>query len=84
MKRAVDELYTSLDLLEERPYNAELVILGEFNVDYVKTSTTDFKMLKEFERKVMLSQLIDSPTRITNTVKSTIDFFYRHDSYYRI
>ena len=58
-ERAVDELYTSLNLLEERPYNAELVILDDFNVDYVKTSTTDFKMLKEFERKVMLSQLID-------------------------
>ena len=78
MKRAVDELYTFLNLLEERPYNAELVILGDFNVSYVKTSTTDFKMLKEFEPKVMLSQLIDSPTRITNTVKSTIDLiFYR-------
>ena len=76
VKKAVDELYVSFQALEDKPYVAEIVLLGDFNVDYVKTSTSDFKILKDFERKSMLMQLIHSPTRITNIIKSTIDLIF--------
>ena len=54
---AFDELSTSLDC----------------NVDYFKTLTADFKLMKDFEHKAMLTQFINCATRITNKIKSTID-----------
>ena len=70
---AFDELSAYLQILDEKCYTAEVIMLGDCNVDYFKTLTADFKHMKDFEHKAMLTQFINCATRITNKIKSTID-----------
>ena len=68
----IEELSTNIDQLEQS-IGYELTIIGDFNINYRKNTTPEYKALKEFERTYQLSQYIKSPTRVTNKVKSTID-----------
>ena len=76
IQEAIDSLDTCLILLGEDYATAEIYIIGDFNVDYKKTTTLEYKILKEFERNHQLKQYIKKPTRITNKVKSTIDLIF--------
>ena len=51
----------------------ELTIIGDYNINYRKTASPEYKALKELERTYQLRQYITYPTRVTNKVKSTID-----------
>ena len=55
---------------------AEIVILGDLNIDYKKCASPECKCLEEFERNHQLKQYINKPNRITNKVKSTIDLIF--------
>ena len=57
----------------EQSIDYELTLIGDFNINYRKTSSTEYKALKELERSYQLKQYILNPTRVTNKVKSTID-----------
>ena len=50
--------------------NKEIIILGDFNIDYNKTDNRDFKSLLNIFR---LKQVITEPTRTTETSSTLID-----------
>ena len=76
IKQAIDVLNLSMRVLDNLPPTTEVALVGDFNIDQRKTSNTDCKQLKEFERKHNLVQLIKEPTRVTNRVKSMIDLMF--------
>ena len=78
---AIDHLDNILSSFGETEVTSEIVILGDFNIDYIKNSSPECKYLKEFERNHQLKQYIKNPTRITNRVKSTIDLIFSNMSY---
>ena len=67
------ELCQSIDLIDCGSSSSELTLIGDFNVNYKKTTSPEYKVVKEMERKYQLKQYIVDPTRVTNTVKSVID-----------
>ena len=73
---AIENLDNTLSSFGDIELTSEIVILGDFNIDYKKTVTPEHKRLKEFERNHQLKQYIKNPTRITNRVKSTIDLIF--------
>ena len=56
--------------------NYDCLILGDFNIDYLDRNSCGFKNLKEFERRFLLHQLIETPTRIHNRCCSLIDHIF--------
>ena len=50
--------------------NKEIIILGDFNIDYNKTDNRDFKSLLNI---FGLNQVITEPTRTTKTSSTLID-----------
>ena len=81
VKEAIVQLDNNIKIATDTQRNIEMLIMGDFNIDYKKTTSADFKLLKDLERKFLLSQLIKSPTRITNKVKSTIDLIFTDINY---
>ena len=73
---AIDHLDTILSSFGEAEVTSAIVILGDFNIDYKKSSAPDCKYLKEFEHSHQSKQYIKNPTRITNKVKSPIDLIF--------
>ena len=69
------ELTDSIDVKQEK-FDAELVIMGDMNVNYRDRHNNAFNVLKEFERVYNLTQLIQDYTRITSKAKSTIDLIW--------
>ena len=57
------------------PKGSEIICLGDFNVDWSKRNGLT-SIMKDFSRSSNLSQLIDSPTRITDRSSSTIDLIF--------
>ena len=53
--------------------NKPIVILGDLNCDVLKQNCPESKALINFAKEMNLSQLIKSPTRITNTTQSLLD-----------
>jgi hypothetical protein len=53
--------------------NKPIVILGDLNCDVLKENCSKSKALAKFAAEMNLSQLIKSPTRITNTTQSLLD-----------
>ena len=78
---AVDLLDNNIQHLEDMARTRELIILGDFNIDYKKTRSTEYKTLKELERKYQLSQYIRGPTRVTHKIQSTIDLIFSNAKY---
>ena len=76
LKDFISELDESLELLDQSSSAYEVTLLGDFNINYIKNNTPKFKAIKELERKFNLKQYIKNPTRVTNTVKSTIDLVF--------
>ena len=70
----IAELNNDISRIQE---NAEIVLLGDFNVDYQRRST-DKSRLQTFARAHSFDQLIASPTRITENTQSTIDLGTGH------
>ena len=53
--------------------NKPIVILGDLNCDGLKPSSTESRALQCFSDELNLSQLIKSPTRITETTETLLD-----------
>ena len=73
----IDELDKSLTKL---PENAEIVLLGDFNVDYQSRRSVDGSRLHTFARANSFEQIIASPTRITEKTQSTIGLIFLNNS----
>ena len=83
----VDIDQTAIDLLDnmflkfqKSLCTSEIICMGDFNIDFRKTLSTEYKILKEPEPKYQLIQH-KIPTRITNRVKSTIDLIFSNMKY---
>ena len=59
----------SFDNLNKR----EIVIMGDFNINYLKPNLMGCKQIKELCRDFNLVQLINAPTRITSTTRTLVD-----------
>ena len=61
----------------------DLVMLGDFNINYVKSKSSEVRKLKDLERKYHFKQLIKTSTRITHKTKSTIDLIFTNITFIR-
>ena len=66
--------------LPKIPENVELVVLGDFNVDFISRSSsrTNLKRLMNLHN---LTQLVKNPTRVTVEKESTIDLIFVNNKY---
>lgn len=55
-------------------YNCNLIIMGDFN--YNALCSIEYKKVADLETYFQLSQVIDKPTRVTQTTRSLIDHIY--------
>lgn len=65
-------LYESLDQIPKFE-EYEIFLCGDLNIPYGDDGSGDFGKLRAFERKYSLTQLIDTPTRITARTSTTLD-----------
>lgn len=65
----IENSLDTIDNLEEY----EIYINGDFNIAYNLENTSEFKKLKQFERKYNLTQLIKTPTRCTAKSRNILD-----------
>ena len=72
---AIKELSECIDSIRSH-HDAELVIMGDINVNYRDRHCNSFELLKEFERVHNVTQLIMEYMRITSKTKSTIDLIW--------
>ena len=71
---SIDELESHIDSLD-LPINADLVILGDVNIDLLQNNAAT-KYLNKFLKSQSLEQVITRPTRITNQSSTLIDHIY--------
>ena len=78
VRKGINELQIRLKkLVRDRRYNnADIVIMGDFNIDYLKPRNYDVKLLKDLGKSFNLKQTVIKPTRITSTSKSIIDLIF--------
>ena len=62
------------NILKQCDVKKELILMGDFNINWGKK--TERKKLKDITNKFNLSQLIQGPTRITNTSQTQIDLIF--------
>lgn len=65
--------------LKKLPKGADVILLGDFNVNWSKPYGLS-SIMKDFARSCNLSQLIDSPTRLTETSSSLIDLIFTNSN----
>ena len=68
----IENLNNAISIIQE---NAEMILLGYFNVDYKRRSTAKSR-LQTLARTFSFEQLITSATRITDTNESIIDLIF--------
>ena len=73
--KAMSLMTTQLEIIDISP-NIDCLIVGDLNINYLDRNSIGFKHLKEFERRFLLHQLIDTPTRIHNKCCSLIDHIF--------
>ena len=79
VKQALKKLGDSINSLKK--YNEELIILGDFNVDYKNKKSPNYKALKFFERAHSLDQNISTTTRNTKKSSSLLDIAFTNMKY---
>ena len=75
LKTVLESLSVSAKVAHNN-YKNEIVILGDFNVNYNLRHTTAFKQLKAFEQDFNLTQLIQRSTRNNNISSTCIDLIF--------
>ena len=71
----VKEMENAANLIQNHS-SGELVILGDFNVNYNLRHTSPFKLIKDFERNCNLTQLIKTSTRQGKNSNTCIDLIF--------
>lgn len=75
VERCLENLSSVIDSLPNL-HKKELILMGDFNIDYKAKNSPGTKRLITFENNHQLTQHIQTPTRITPTTKSTIDLIF--------
>ena len=71
----INELNNSMEFVRSLS-NVEIILAGDLNINYNLRHSRSFELLKNFERKYNLNQLIKAPTRIVEGSKSLIDLIF--------
>ena len=73
------------NLLTELPVDSEIVVLGEFNVDFLARKSDPAcklkRQLQQFALNNDLEQLINTPTRICEQTRTAIDLVFVNNSH---
>ena len=71
------------DVLDEIDDNNkyEVIVMGDFNIDYSKKRTAQYEQANRFETQHQLQQKIVDPTRWSNKTKTTIDLIFTNLKY---
>ena len=71
----LEELNTSISaIFDSTPFNFELTVLGEFNIDYKKTRSSEYKMLRPIFDVFMLNHMSKVIHEIHINVKPNLDY----------
>ena len=77
VSKSLDELRNTLtEIVELTTGSVEFTLFGDFNIDYKKTRSADYKLLKSLTNDFLLKQYIKDFTRVTNKCKSQIDLIF--------
>ena len=72
IRNTLDHLYN---------FQSEIIMTGDFNLNYNLRHADSFQLLKELERDFDLSQIIESNTRITSKSATRIDLIFTNVKY---
>ena len=72
--RGISNIRSSLDKIYE--FNTEIIISGDFNINYNLRHADSFKLLKDLEHDFDLIQIIEKNTRITRNSSTRIDLIF--------
>lgn len=61
------------DEVQSLPENDEMILLGDFNVDYLNKKKQATSKLYKLEKDLLLSQTIQESTRVSHSFASCID-----------
>lgn len=70
--------YDHLFIFKGFDRNKELIVFGDFNVNWIEKSNN--KKLHEVVSQFDLSQLIQSPSKVTSSSQTQIDLIFRNKS----
>ena len=76
----IKQLTETVGKIQENTHG-EIIIVGDFNINYNLRHTQSFKLLKNFERQFNLSQEINNSTRITKNTSACIDLIFTNMEY---
>lgn len=62
------------ELLQQCNFNREVLVMGDLNINWLNSSTR--QQLKQVTDSFNLKQIIDGPTRITNSSSTQIDLLF--------
>ena len=68
-------------IYDEHDHHHEIIILGDFNLDYSNERPKRHPILKNFESHTGLNQVITTPTRITPTTRTCLDLIFTNCSH---
>ena len=71
VEQAIKIIEKGLNILQE--LNEEVIVLGDFNIDYKNKKSINYRKLKNFERSNSLEQKISTTTRNTKNSSSLLD-----------
>ena len=80
ISEGISELSASVRSLQAT-FQGELVVVGDFNINYNLRHSNAFKIVKEFEREFNLDQIIKTSTRVTKTTANCIDLIFTNVEY---
>lgn len=60
---------------------SDLIIIGDFNINYSCTKNSDVTKLKKLDKDFMITQMVKRPTRISKTTSSTIDLLFTYTKF---
>ena len=70
------QLCDSIEYVLKCTRNSDIVIMGDFNINYADKKSPNFEKLCVLESKYDFKQLINMPTRVTYHSRSTIDLIF--------
>ena len=75
LSEGLKELSDSIDKAQSLS-RGELTIVGDFNVNYNQRHSLPFKILKDFERDFILTQVVNTATRHGNKTSTCLDLIF--------
>ena len=79
--RGISDLRSKLEHLHT--FNTEIIMTGDFNINYNLRHSDSFKQLKDIEHVFNLVQIVESNTRVTHNSSTRIDLIFSNVEHVR-